>query len=287
MILLQLVASGIMLGGIYSLLAMGLALTLGIMRVVDMSYGVNYMLGGYITFVLMTSAGLSYPLAGLAAALAVFGFAQAVQRFIIRPIQSNEMTVMITTLAFAYAVEELVKIPMGSQYKALPPVVTGSLELGPIMLENQRLLAFAAAALLMALLLALMKFTKVGAAMRLVAADPGAAYLVGIPVPLIQQLGFGLGSVTAACGAVLLSPIFLIHPSAGWSPLLKAFTIVILGGLGSLYGTLAGAFLLAQAEVLTSYYVAPTVSQISFFVVLIVSILVKPGGLAGSRERVG
>ena len=287
MVLIQFVSSGIMLGSIYAVIAIGLALTLGIMRVVDMSYGVNYMIGGYVTFVLVTAFGVPYAIAGLAAAVIVFMFAQGVQRFIIRPVQNNEMTVMIITLAFAYAIEEIVKIFAGPQYKAVPPFVTGSLVIGDITLEYQRLIAFGGAVVLMAIVLTFMKFTKIGAAMRMVAADPSAAYLVGIPVPLIQQFGFGLGSVMAACGAVLLSPIFLIHPSSGWSPLLKAFTIVILGGLGSFYGTLGGAMLLAQAEVLTSYYVAPTVSQISFFVVLIVAILVKPGGLAGSKARVG
>ncbi|PKM82883.1 MAG: branched-chain amino acid ABC transporter permease [Firmicutes bacterium HGW-Firmicutes-14] len=286
MAFIQLVISGVLQGGLYALIALGLTLTLGVMRITDLSYGVYYTLGAYFSFFFIIKLGFNFVLAGILSVVLAFLIGLLVERLLLRRIISDELSVMILTFAFAYALEEIIVFVWGSPFRTLPPYAIGTLNIGGILLEKQRLVSFAVAVVLIVLVLLFLKKTRFGKALRMVSQQQHGAYLVGIDVQLIQRLTFAVGSFLAASAAVLLSPIYLVYPAMGWSPLLKAFGIVILGGMGSVKGTIIAAFALALIEVLSSYYINQSLSQVSFFVVLILVILIRPSGLFGNREGV-
>jgi branched-chain amino acid transport system permease protein len=248
MAFIQLVISGVLQGGLYALIALGLTLTLGVMRITDLSYGVYYTLGAYFSFFFIIKLGFNFVLAGILSVVLAFLIGLLVERLLLRRIISDELSVMILTFAFAYALEEIIVFVWGSPFRTLPPYAIGTLNIGGILLEKQRLVSFAVAVVLIVLVLLFLKKTRFGKA--------------------------------------LLSPIYLVYPAMGWSPLLKAFGIVILGGMGSVKGTIIAAFALALIEVLSSYYINQSLSQVSFFVVLILVILIRPSGLFGNREGV-
>ena len=278
--------SGILQGGLYALMSLGLTLTLGVMRIVDLSYGAYYTLGGYLSFFLLTSLGINFVLSALISLALIFVFGMLVENFLIKPVRADELSVMILTFAFAYAVEEVVKFIWGSPFRTIPAYANGTIDVGGIFVEKQRLISFLIALVLISITLVLLKKTKFGKALRMVSQQRVGAQLVGINVNSIQKITFAVATVLAASAAILLSPIYLVFPSMGWSPLLKAFGIVILGGMGSVKGTIIAGFALGLIEVLTSYFIAETLSQISYFTVLILVIIIKPSGLFGASEGV-
>lgn len=286
MVLFQLVLSGILQGGMYALLSLGLTLTLGVMRIVDLSYGAFYTLGAYFTFYFLINVGVHFILAAIISIVLVLALGLLTERFLIRPIRADDVSVMIMTFAFAYALEEIVKFVFGTPFRTIPPYAIGTFNLGSVFLEKQRVFSFLVALLIIFIILVILKRFKIGRAIRMVAQDRQGANYVGIDVDRVQQITFGVGTVLAASASVLLSPIYLIFPSMGWSPLLKVFGMVILGGMGSVKGTIFAGFLLGLVEVFTSYFIAETLSEISFFMVIILVLLVKPSGLFGTSEGV-
>lgn len=284
-VILQILLNGVVIGGLYALAAIGLTTILGVMRITFLAHGAFYMLGALFAYKLVTGLGLSFFPAAILAAGGIFLLGVVVERYTIRLMRHDELRVMILTLSLAFIAEEVVKLLWGPQYKNMPPYLMGNISLGGIGLEKQRLMAFFVSVVLVIAFLLFLKKTRMGKAIRMVAQDSRAAMLLGINVDRIHAVTFGLGVAMAASAAILLSPIYLVYPSMGWTPLMRSFAIVILGGMGSIGGTIAAGIIFGIIEMLTGYFLSPTLVTINIFLVLILVILFKPAGLFGAKVR--
>ncbi len=282
--LLSLTINGILIGGLYALAALGLTIVLGVMRVINVSHGAFYTLGAYFTFLFSIMLGFDYITSFLLSALIVFVIGVVYERVLIKPIRKEELNVLILTFAGAFVIEEIVKFAFGPRYRNIPPYLSGTVNIPGGSVDVQRVLSFAIAIAIVALLFAILRFTKIGKAMRMVAEDEEVSGVLGINVDRIQMFSFGFGAMLAASAASLLSPIYLLYPSMGWDPLLKAFAIVIFGGMGSIPGTVLTGIIFGVAEVLTGYYISPTWKTVVPFILLILIISFKPTGLFGEEE---
>ncbi len=276
--------NSVLIGGLYALAALGLTIVLGVMRVINVSHGAFYTLGAYFTFLFSIMLGMNYITSFLLSALIVFAIGVVYERILIKPIRKEELNVLILTFAGAFVIEEIVKFTFGPRYRNIPPYLSGTVDIPGGSVDIQRVLSFAIAIGIVAMLFIILKFTKIGKAMRMVAEDEEVAGTLGINVDRVQMFSFGFGAMLAASAAALLSPIYLLYPSMGWDPLLKAFAIVIFGGMGSIPGTVFTGIIFGVAEVLTGYYISPTWKTVVPFLLLILIISIKPTGLFGEEE---
>ncbi len=282
-ILLNLIFNGILIGGLYALAAIGLTLVLGVMRIINVSHGAFYTLGAYFAFLFSVMLGFSYPIAFFLSIFVVFIIGVVFGRVFIKPIRKEELNVLILTFAMAFVIEEILKFAFGPRYRNIPPYLSGTLDIFGGSVDIQRVFSFAFAVVILVTLLIVLKFTKLGKAMRMVAEDEEVAGLLGINVERIHNISFGFGALLAASAAALLSPIYLLYPAMGWDPLLKSFAIVIFGGMGSIAGTIFAGLIFGVAEVLTGYYISPTWKTAVPFILLILIISIKPTGLFGEE----
>ena len=280
----QAVVNGLMLGVIYVLMALGLTLIFSIMRVVNFAHGEFYMAGAFIAYVLMTWLGLSY-LAALVLAVAATGLiGLVVERLVMGRFYGNLLGAFVVSLGLSWVLQMVAQMIFGTVDKKLPSTFFGIWQLGSIRIPVERGVVLLAGVALVAGLYRLIQGTGVGRAMRAVAIDPTAAALMGINVRALSTLVFVLGAALAGASGVLVGPLFYISPTMGEIPVVKAFIVIILGGMGSIPGATLGGLLLGLLEALGQLVLpSPTVSLLEF-VLVIVMLLVRPQGLLGGQE---
>ena len=286
-ILLEQVVNGLMIGAAYALLGGGLALIYGTMRLFNFAHGEMYMLGGYALFFCLGVFGLPAWIAVGAATLFTFVVAAAIQRVALRPLMGQEgwtFSTIAVTLGLSIMLQQGAQHLFGDRPKTVPYLIDGVLRIGPVALPWQRLLIFVVAVAIMAALGVLLKVTRMGQAIRAVAQDPEAAAVVGIPTPTIHTLVFALGSALGAVAATLLSPIYGVTPWMGAPLMIKAFVVVVLGGLGSFGGAIAGGFLLGIIEAVGITVTSSEWRDVISFGVLLLVIWLRPSGLLGAKE---
>jgi branched-chain amino acid transport system permease protein len=171
----------------------------------------------------------------------------------------------------------------GVIYRSAPPFLKGEWQIGRILFDYQRLLSFAIGIALIFLLVVVLKKTTLGKATRMVQQDPEMAMLLGINVNLISMVVFAVGAALAATAGCLLAPLYLIFPAMGWTPLLVSFAIVILGGMGSIAGTVVGGFLFGLTSLLTTYFISSGMINVIPFLAIIVTLLLRPSGFFGKE----
>lgn len=282
-VLLQLLVFALLLGGIYALAALGLTMIFGVMDVVNFAHGSFLVAGMYATWWLSTTFGVSPFLTVGVAVLAMFVLGVLVSALTIEPIiEAPEENQFIVTLGISFVIVALFEIRFGARPRSL------NLQLG----EYQFLGAFVPKAQLYALVIALtaiaaswlfLHYTELGRAVRATADNRDAAWYMGIKVPRIDYLTFGLGAAMAGLAGgtiVLFSPF---DPFAGETYLVKAFVIVILGGLGSFPGALIGGVIVGLLEVFGSYYLPGTFNEVLIFGLFVVMLYIKPTGLLGTE----
>lgn len=287
--LLQHLVNGLVLGGTYALLGIGLTLIFGLMNVVNFAHGEFYTLGAYATFAALALAGL--PFAGaLALALAAgMALGALTERVLLRPLRHESIeTVMLVMIGLWIALQNAELLVWGGVAKSIPhPFPTAPLTLGPVSIAPLRLAVLAAALALIAGAHLLIQKTRFGCAMRATFQDPDTAALMGVRIHRVRAATFALGSGLAAAAGALLGPIFLVYPSMGDLASLKAFSVVILGGLGNVWGATVGGLLLGVAEELGAGYVSSGYRDAVGFVIMILVLLLRPSGLFARAERVG
>ncbi len=279
----QLILSGVLIGGLYALAALGLSLIFGVMRVLNVAHGAFYMVGAYVVWMLTAQAGVPFFPALLVTIVVVFVLGVIMERLIVRPIRHDEVSVLIVTFAAAFVIEELAKFIWSSRYRNISPYFSGTVNLGGLLVDLQRVFSFSVALAVIGLLLYVVSHTRLGLAMRMVTQDAEAALLMGINVERVQMVSFGAGAALAASAAGLLGPLYLVFPAMGWDPLLRAFAIVILGGMGSMGGTIFAGLIIGVVEVLTGFYVEPRMTTVATFLVLILILIFRPTGLFGEE----
>ena len=287
--LLQHLVNGLVLGATYALLGIGLTLIFGIMRVVNFAHGELYALGAYMAFAVVTILKLNFFYALILAGVVGFSFGALVEYVLLRRRNlasiDEVMLIMIGAMIIMQNTELLI---WGGVAKVVPspfsqdPLVFGEVSVSPI-----RLFVLATAVLLLLVFYFMIERSRLGMAMRATFQDRDAARIVGVNVSRIYTLTFALGSGMAAIAGALLSPIFVVSPTMGDLSSLKAFAIVILGGLGNLGGAAIGGFALALIEEFGAGYVSTAYRDALGFVVILLVMVIRPSGLFSAKERVG
>jgi branched-chain amino acid transport system permease protein len=282
----QVILSGLLLGGVYALFAAGLNMIFGVMRVINLGHGEIMMLGAYITFFLFDGAGvnplLSIPL--VAVAMFALGYAlqfALVERVVNQPLLSSLLlTFGLSTLMMGVALNLWT-----SNYRSVAwEPLTGSWSIGSLSFSKSRVVAFAIALVVTGAMYLFLKRSTYGKAIRATSQHPGVAQICGIDVRRVRLVTFGLGSAMAAISGTLISMIFTISPEMGRMFIGKAFAIIVLGGLGSFAGAFIGALALGTSETLAAYWTDTQLAEAVAYAVLLIVLLVKPSGLFGKAE---
>ena len=287
--LLQHIVNALMLGGTYALLGIGLTLIFGIMRVVNFTHGELYAFGGYMIFMFTAMFGVNFYLS-IVAALALGALLGAlIELALLRPMRGADIdTTMLVMIGCWIVLQNTEQMIWGGVAKSIVSPLPGEpLVLGPISVAWMRVFVFVAAALLIAATHVLIHRTRLGKAMRATFQDRDTAALMGVNVSAINTATFAIGSGLAAAAGALLGAVFVVTPTMGDLAALKAFAIVILGGLGSIKGATIGGFILAFAEELGAGYISSGYRDAIGFLLIIVVLLFKPTGLFARSERIG
>jgi branched-chain amino acid transport system permease protein len=281
--------NGLVLGGTYALLGIGLTLVFGLMNVVNFAHGEFYTLGAYATFAAIALSSVNFFVAlGLAVLVGAAGGALT-ERVLLRPLRGESIdTIMLVMIGVGIVMTNAELLVWGGVAKSIPhPFPTAPLAVGPLSIAPLRLFALVAAAALIAGAWLAIHRTRLGMAMRATFQDRDTAALMGVRIGHVHTVTFAFGSALAAAAGALLGPIFLAYPSMGDLASSKAFCVVILGGLGNLAGATLGGLILGIAEEMGAGYVSSGYRDAVGFVIIILVLLLRPSGLLARSERIG
>lgn len=286
--LVSVLVSGLVLGSLYALIASGLSLTWSTLGIFNFAHGAFMTIGAYLTWTIAVSWGAPYWFAILGTVVATAVIALVFSSAFIRPFLSRHqgsLIVMVTTLAAATLATNATQLVWGPRIKQLPTLLEGSVSLGFGVVGANQFIAILAAPLLIGGLLAFLRFTKVGLAIRAVEQNREFARLVGIRPAVIYALTVITASVMAAIAGILLGGISFITPVLGNDPLLKAFVVVIFGGLAKVSGAVVGAYTVGLLEAMGTYFFGLSWAPIILFSAMILIMIVRPEGLISRRTR--
>lgn len=284
-ILLTATLNGLMTGAIYALIALGLTLVYGVLHIINFAHGATLTAAMYAVFVLHSVAGVDPYLAMLPLVPGFFALGYAVQRFIIGPAShGDDGNILLVTLGLAIIIENVLLMAFRSDTRSID-VPHGFLviEVGTLFLSLPRVVAVGVVLVVAVLLWLFLARTATGTAIRAVAKEKTGAALVGIDVGHIYAVTFGLGAACLAVAASLLMPTFLVNPRVGNAFVLVAFTIVVLGGMGSIAGALFGGLFIGVVESLSGLFMGESLGQIGIFLMFILVLLFRPTGLFGAK----
>jgi branched-chain amino acid transport system permease protein len=287
--LLQHIINMFILGSTYALLGIGLTLIFGIMRVVNFAHGELYSFGAYVVYLVAVLLGMNFFVALLAALVAGCVLGALLEFVLLRPMRGADIdTTMLVMIGAMIVMQNGEQFVWGGVAKSVPtPFPELPLVIGPFAVSWLRLFVLCAALALIALSYMLINRTKLGKAMRATFQDRDAASLMGVNIQFIYMATFAIGSSLAAAAGALLGPVYVISPQMGNLASLKAFAIVILGGLGSIGGATIGGFILALAEEFGAGYISSGYRDAMGFLIIIAVLLFKPTGLFARAERIG
>jgi branched-chain amino acid transport system permease protein len=283
---------GLVLGAIYALMALAFTLVYGALRFLNLSLGALFTLGAYVAFVISGQLGLP-AIAGIVGAFVLVGLAGVgVYQIAVRPLVGRpgwEIASIISTLGVGIVIQQLIQLVWGPRNQAMPEIVSGNLRVGDVLvIQYQRVAVVLVSLVVMTALWFFLTRSRHGLAIRAVAQNRDAAYLNGASVNRIFMLVMALGSGLAAVAGVLLSTVLIsLNPTVGLSYALRGLVVTIFGGLGSITGTLAAAFIIGLFEAFVSVYLGEGWKLPALFLFLIVVLVIRPGGLAGvsAEER--
>ena len=284
---LELLVGGLLLGGLYALMACGLNLVFGVMRVINFAHGEFIAIGALTTVSLVVAAKMPFWFAVLVVPLLLAALGIAFQALVLRRLADAPLIMsLLATFALSTILVNVSILIWGGGYQGLPGVLSGSVRFLGIDLSVSRLVSFVGA---MAVSLGVWWFlarTRMGRAIRSVAQAPELATISGISVERIRIVTFALGAWMAGLAGVLMSPTFASDPQLGSRFMIKAFAVIIIGGMGSYPGALMAALLLGIVEVFASYVVGPIIGSAILFLIMLAALVVRPRGLLGVGMRV-
>lgn len=280
------VLNGVMLGSIYVLVALGLMLVYGVLRVLNFAHGALLMLGGYLCQFVFVHVVANYPLAILGAVVGLVPIGWALERVVFAPLRDNLQNQVIASLGLVLVIENLAIVLWGPTALQFHVVATEVLvPLGTLRFSLQQLLVIGVGLVSVAALFAFLTLTKFGTAIRATAQHPSAARVVGIDVNRVHAITFAIGTTLAAVAGALLGPLFLVFPQMGDEPLLKGLAAIILGGLGSVWGAVIGGIAIGVVEAVSTLYVPTDYRDAVAFIVIAAVLLFRPQGLFGRATR--
>jgi branched-chain amino acid transport system permease protein len=277
---------GIILGSIYGLASIGLSLQWGVLRNLNFSHGACITVGTYVMWASLNLAGLPFFLGMLILLLTMFALGIGIEWLTVRPFfAKNDTNIFFSTVALSTILAQICLIIFGGREKVLRPLFDGLFEAGPFRATYHELFCLFVTLITQLILWFILMKTKTGMSIRAVSQDQTGAILNGINTRKVYAITMGVATVLAGLAGMLLGPIYFINPMMGDSPMTKAFIIVILGGLGSLKGTIVAAFIVALIEVLVGMYIGVTWAPICLFAIMVLILIFKPDGLFGLKVR--
>jgi branched-chain amino acid transport system permease protein len=282
-ILVQTTLNGLMIGGVYALVAVGLTLIFGVMRIVNFAQGEFVMLGMYLSWMLVTVTKIgAYPgLLIVGAGMFAIGYI-AFKFLIVRVLGKNEEACILLTLGLSIFLQNVILLIFGADYRTVSSSIKDmAFHAGTLSIAVPRFVAFAVALLMVALLSLFLTKTDLGRAMRATAESREVATLLGINPIRCFSIAFAIGIVLAGTAGVLLTPMFYVYPGVGTLFNLTAFVIVVLGGMGSVPGALLGGLIIGIVEALSSTYIALDLAQLFTFIIFLAVLFLRPSGLFG------
>jgi branched-chain amino acid transport system permease protein len=280
----QILVNGLTAGVFYVLMALGFTLIFGILRLVNFAHGEFYMLGAFVVYHLYAQLGVNFFLALAIAAVAVAAVGIVVERVVFAPLRSRELSMLMSALGLQIAIQGIMAVLEGVEGLSLPSPVQGVYRSEWITFPYDRLLVVGAGLAVLGVFYVFITYSKLGQALRAVAQDGEAALMQGIPVNRVYAAAFAIGCALAAIGGGLIGPVFSLQVYMGQPALLKAFIVVILGGLGSVPGALVGGLVLGLAESAFATLFGGLTADMLGFLMIMAILLWKPTGLLGRAE---
>ncbi|GIK82634.1 MAG: branched-chain amino acid ABC transporter permease [Alphaproteobacteria bacterium] len=279
--LLQMSVNGLMIGLVYALIALGLTLVFGVMRIVNFAHGELYMLGAFAIYQIYGVWHVNFLVALLITAI-LLGFAGVlIEKVLLSRLQTEFLASFIVTLGLASFLQAVVLLIFGLAEQGVPAVLPGVVRIGGVSLSLERLVLIPVSLVLIAGTMLFVHRSRAGRAMRAVSMDQDAAALYGVDIGRTRAICMALGAGLAGVAGALVAPLFTVNPHMGGEPLLKGFIIIVVGGMGSIHGALLAGILLGLVEAFgTTLWGAPA-AYIASFLVLIGFLLFRPNGLFG------
>ena len=279
------VLNGLTTGAVYALVALGLTLIYGVLHIINFAHGALLMVALYAVYWLKAALGVDPYLALPLVVPGMFALGYALQRGIVgRASHGKDENILLVTLGLSIVLENLALLWFRSDTRTIDTAYTlATVEIGPAFIAVPKLVAFGGALVFAALLMAVITRTDLGRAIRAVAKEKQGARLMGIDVDHVYAMSFGIGLACLGAAACFLLPAYYVNPQVGSGFVLVAFTIVVLGGMGSFAGALLGGLLIGVVESLGGLYLGESLGQIGIFVIFIAVLLFRPQGLFGAR----
>lgn len=280
----QAVTNGLVVGLLYLLMAVGFTLVFGVMRIVNFAHAEFYMLGAFVTYLCVTRLELPFlPSVAITFVVAVL-LGWVVEWGVLKPFRHDELNGMIATIGLAMILQNGALMLFGPDPQSMPSVVQGVVRLGEVVVPASRIFVVVCSVGVLLALYLFLRYARTGRALRAVVQDLEIAQIQGIRARLIYPLGFGLGVGLAAVAGGLMAPLFSVSPFIGAGPMLKAFIVVILGGLGSIPGAALASLLLGVTESVAGTFLSTSTADILIFAGVIVMLVVRPSGLLGRPD---
>ena len=279
------VLNGITTGAVYALIALGLTLIYGVLHIINFAHGAALMVALYGVYLLKERWGVDPYVALVVVVPAMFALGYALQRGIInRASHGKDENILLVTLGISIVLENVALLAFRSDTRTIDTAYTlTTVEIGPAFIALPKLVAFAGALVTAAVLLLIVQKTDLGRAIRAVAKEKQGARLMGIDVDHVYAMCFGLGLACLGAAACFLMPAYYVNPTVGSGFVLVAFTIVVLGGMGSFAGALLGGLLIGVVESLGGLYLGESLGQVGIFLIFILVLLLRPQGLFGAK----
>lgn len=287
--LLAQLTNGLIIGFIYGLMALGLTLIFGVLKITNFAHGEFYMLGAYLSYIVTQKIGLHPVLGILFAILAVFFIGFIVEKVLMTPIYENKVErqdeyALLITFGLSVFLVNVALVIFGPYQVSPTPLSSGVIDLGVLSVGSGRLYAVVFAILLIIITLFIVNRTWLGTALRAISQDRESSTIVGIGAKKLGSIAFGIGAAMAGAAGALLAPVFLVFPTMGAVPAIKSFVIIVLGSMGSIKGAIYGALMLGIVEGLGVFFLSPSYRDAYSFLLLILILLFKPNGLFGGAK---
>ena len=282
--MLEILIVGAVSSAIYAMLAVGFTLIFGVARILNLAHGSFYALGAYGAYFFTSQMNLPLLPAALLAVALVALFGIVIERVLIRPMRKkSQLAVLMITLAVALVIEQALFLTFGSEYRNVPAFVDTMVTIGGVSIGGARLLALGVGVVLIAALWLFIQRTRLGSAILAISQDPEAAQYIGIPSDRIFAIVMGISAAFAAAAGVLAGPFLTVQPTMWLLPIVKAFAIVVVGGLGSIPGSIVAALMLGYAETIVAYMVSSSWTEIVSVLATLLMLMFRPAGIFGRR----
>ncbi len=282
-IIIQTIVNGLVIGSLYLLMAVGFTVVFGLMRIANFSHAEFYMVGAFVAYVSVVYLKLPFILVVLLAFTVALILGLFTERFILRSMRGDELSGMIATIGIGMILQSLALVIFGPDPRSMPAITSGALQIGSAVIPNSRILVGVFSISSLIALYFFFHHSRFGRALRAVVQDEEAAQAQGIKTSIYYPLGFGIGVGFAALAGALMAPVFSVSPTIGFGPMVKAFIVVIVGGLGSIPGAALASLLLGLTESFAGTFLKSSYADMFLFGGVILFLVLRPQGFLGEK----